>query len=321
MLFIVTHHLIIKGAGTCGYMTPYDYNRDGWFGLLVNGLVVGGVNIFVLISGYFGIKHLLKPILKLAVDLTVYGVVAYLIGVTIFDINFSLKGMIHGIDIHNWFVVQFALLVLSAPILESVLREKDTKTIGQWVVLLLIINVFFGYILGYVNVNGYNYLNFILLYFMARYVRVMKENKSPLYIHIKKYGILYWLLPSLLLMAGMICLWHLGHVPSSIRYFGYNNPLILLSSLSVFILFSSLNIRSIHINKIATGMFGVFLLHTPPEIIPIRNAYSSLIFQDFGYMGIFIEAIALFSVLTIIAVPVENINSRLLNIVYGIIKK
>lgn len=42
MLFIVTHHLIIKGAGTCGYMTPYDYNRDGWFGLLVNGLVVGG---------------------------------------------------------------------------------------------------------------------------------------------------------------------------------------------------------------------------------------------------------------------------------------
>ena len=42
MLFIVTHHLIIKGADTCGYITSYDYSIDGWFGLFINGLVVGG---------------------------------------------------------------------------------------------------------------------------------------------------------------------------------------------------------------------------------------------------------------------------------------
>lgn len=42
MLFIVAHHLIIKGADTCGYITPYDYHSDGWLGLFINGLVVGG---------------------------------------------------------------------------------------------------------------------------------------------------------------------------------------------------------------------------------------------------------------------------------------
>lgn len=42
MLFIVTHHLFIKGADTCGYLTPYSYDKDGWLGLFVNSLAIGG---------------------------------------------------------------------------------------------------------------------------------------------------------------------------------------------------------------------------------------------------------------------------------------
>ena len=42
MLFIVTHHLLIKGASTWGYLEPYDYNKDGLFGLFAESLIVGG---------------------------------------------------------------------------------------------------------------------------------------------------------------------------------------------------------------------------------------------------------------------------------------
>ncbi len=55
MLFIVCHHLVIKGADTCGYVTPYTYEKDGLIGIFINSFVVGGVNLFVLISGYFGV--------------------------------------------------------------------------------------------------------------------------------------------------------------------------------------------------------------------------------------------------------------------------
>ncbi|MCH3980523.1 MAG: hypothetical protein LKE41_01130 [Prevotella sp.] len=154
MLFIVTHHLIIKDADTCGYMTSYDYPTDGWLGLFINGLVVG-VNLFILISRYFGIKHIVKPLFKLGIDLVVYGLIAYLIGVLFLGISFSISGLIHGIDIHNWFVIHFALLVLSAPILEAALQGKSSDCLFRWIVLPLIINVFFGYLLGNINVNGH----------------------------------------------------------------------------------------------------------------------------------------------------------------------
>ena len=42
MFGIIVHHLVIKGASTCGYIEPYDYNRDGVIGLMLNSLVVGG---------------------------------------------------------------------------------------------------------------------------------------------------------------------------------------------------------------------------------------------------------------------------------------
>lgn len=43
---IILHHLVIKGASTCGYLSPYDFSRDGVMGLLLNSLVIGGGELF-----------------------------------------------------------------------------------------------------------------------------------------------------------------------------------------------------------------------------------------------------------------------------------
>lgn len=46
MFGIVLHHLVIKGASTCGYVTPYNYEKDGFIGLILNSLVIGGGELF-----------------------------------------------------------------------------------------------------------------------------------------------------------------------------------------------------------------------------------------------------------------------------------
>lgn len=321
MLFIVCHHLVIKGADTCGYVTPYTYEKDGLIGIFINSFVVGGVNLFVLISGYFGIRKLIQPLLKLGIDLVVYGLIAYILGVLFLHIDFSISGMAHGIDLHNWFVIHFALLILMSPILESALQGQTSKTLQKWIFLLLIINVVFGYILGYVNINGYNYLNFILLYVMARYIRVLKEGHHKFSETISKYSLFGYFLSAFLLVAGVMILYYSGHFHHSDKYFGYNNPLILLSAFALFCYFSSLKIQSKTINTIATGMFGVFLMHTPPEIIPIRNQYSSVIFKSYGYAGLMLEAVCLFVILTFISIFIEQFNKKIVNHIYVIIKK
>ena len=42
MLFIVTHHLVIKGADTVGYITPYSVEASGFAGVVINSFVGGG---------------------------------------------------------------------------------------------------------------------------------------------------------------------------------------------------------------------------------------------------------------------------------------
>lgn len=45
MMFIVCHHLIIKGANTCGYINGYALDRDGYIGLIINSLCVLGKSV------------------------------------------------------------------------------------------------------------------------------------------------------------------------------------------------------------------------------------------------------------------------------------
>ena len=42
MLFIVCHHLVIKGADTCGYVTPYTYEEFGLMGCYIMSVVEWG---------------------------------------------------------------------------------------------------------------------------------------------------------------------------------------------------------------------------------------------------------------------------------------
>ena len=42
MMMVVVHHLVIKSAGTCGYLEPWNAQEDGYMGLAINSIVVGG---------------------------------------------------------------------------------------------------------------------------------------------------------------------------------------------------------------------------------------------------------------------------------------
>ena len=56
IFFITIHHLVIRGADTCGYSIPYTFDQ-GYIGIIINCFCIIGVNIFILISGWFGIKN------------------------------------------------------------------------------------------------------------------------------------------------------------------------------------------------------------------------------------------------------------------------
>ena len=275
MFLIVLHHFLIKGAATCGYTKPYFLQEDGLFGLCLNGFTIVGVNVFILISGWFGIKGSRKAvhqILRLVLDCIIYGSLSYVFCLLAFDCSFNFRELIKNqLFIYNWFVVSFIMLVIIAPMLEKIISNSTDKEMLQYLGLLTVINILFGYLLGNLNANGYNVLNFIYLYFVARILR--RYSTTILYKKIFHFGLLIWIIISIVLAVGFV--FYSKYVPYStahtIKYFAYNNPLILLSSVTFFGWFSLLRLQRNWINIFAQGTFGTFLLHTTITIQHYRN--------------------------------------------------
>lgn len=311
MLFIIVHHHLTNVAQTCGYDTLYDYNKDGIAGVIINGSVVGGVNLFVMISGYFGVRHTLRKLLKLFIDVIFFGSIAYLISLLFLPYTFSISSLFASIDFrYYWFVTHYVILVLIAPILEYALKGQNSIVVGKWVLIFFVINVIFGFFLEESTLlTGYNYTNFVLLYLMARYIRLIKEERKKIYINICAKGMFYWIICSLLLSLGLIFLCKIHKVPASIHYFGYNNPILLFACFFLFTYFTKFSFYSRTINWLATGMFGVYLMHTSYSLGKVWHGYASIFYIHFGYAGLIASSILLLAILSFFAIFIEKFTS------------
>lgn len=320
MFFIVTHHLVIKGADTAGYITPYNVMTHGMTGVLINSFVVGGVNMFVLITGWYGVKHVWKGMLRLFVDCVVFGAVSYGLLLLLSNHAFNLKELVISmIFTKNWFVVAYMMLLLLAPIIEKSLVDVNIRQLSYWLFLLTVFNLFFGYYLGVVNNNGYNVVHFVWLYYIARCLRLSRDNKWS--IKLQFHGIWIYAVLSLLLAFIYILASYYNHSIGAMRWFSYNNPILLASSISFFMWFSQYIFTSKVINILATGMFGVFLLHTTPYLIPFRNEVTNDIFIEYSYWGIMVEVVTIMIVCGIISIVINKVTNPFLNYVIEVTNK
>ena len=299
------HHLIIKGADTCGYVTTYDKATMGVCGVLLNSMFCGGVNLFILITGWFGIKKCCLSALHIFMSVAIFGILVFLFS-WIGNTNCSISHILAFVDFRNWFIVSYLMLVLVAPIIEKSLQNVNMKELTAWLILLTIFNVFCGYFLGQVNVNGYNVINFIYLYYVARWLRMLQENKKSKFLIYAKYGFGCWLFLSFLLGMGFLFLSTQNISINSVKYWAYNNPLVIGLSVSFFVMVTSWKIKRRYINWFASGMFGVFLLHSNSQILTMRNEYAAALFTDYSYFGLFLFGFCILFLGGILSAPIEK---------------
>lgn len=313
MFFIICHHLVIRSAQTCGYTHPFNINEDvlgGGIGLVANSLAVCGVNLFLLISGWFGVKRIWSQIVRLIVDCVIYCLIANLLCIFVFGYPFSWHELFFSCNfLNNWFVTAFIMFLLMIPLVERALENIDIKTLGKFIILLTVFNVLFGYCVGVLNTNGYNAINFVYLYVIGRYLRYCSS--YPFYKKWASHGYILWLLCVIPLVIGFLLLTHFVPWQESLsqKYFGYNNPFVLLSSVGLFLSFSVIQVHSLLINKLAKGVFGVFLLHTTSIFIYYRVTYIRTLYEEHGYVALLVVALLIFVIGSFIALFVENFKS------------
>lgn len=259
---VVLHY---NGGVAFNLVTPGSVNAYAL--LLLEALFIGGVNLFVLTSGYFLCSTQQRravKVLELVVQVMVMGALRYVILVLLGDMSFTPKGLFGYIIPNNYFMSLYLGLYLISPYINLAISKLTDKQLG---IMLAVLGVLFSlwptvldtiYFITDNHYNGlyptnsagsqygYSLLNFILMYLLGGYLRRVGAGKRS------TNGI------GILVCISLLLLWQLWH-PTVAR--AYCNPLVILLAVFVFRLFLSVQFQSKAINVLAKGAFTCFLLH------------------------------------------------------------
>ena len=143
--------------------------------MFFNFFSIVAVDVFILMSGWFGIKCSRLGFCKFVFQCAFFLVGAYLVGTCLSGTAPSIKELVNAFFIKQWFVQAYMLLYILSPVLNHFADYAERKV--QFIVLL----AFFVFELTYdvcfdtINVNishGYYVISFVGLYLLARYVRI-----------------------------------------------------------------------------------------------------------------------------------------------------
>lgn len=317
MLFIICHHWIVFILDNCGYHVPLGDTKQDYTSVFLNSFFIIGVNCYVLISGYFGIKLSWKPIKKIVGACLFYGALCYFISLAIPPFNsegFSFLTLLERMYPGNWwFLMEYIVLILLSPMLNKSIENIDSKTFRLYIILLLIVNVGIGYCLNdRVNKTGYNIMNFIMLYYIGRFLhRNFEQHAACLK---RKWLCLVYILSSVMLFLGFITLSkYVDSTRIALKWFGYNNPLVLISSIAFFLIFALTKMKnSVAINTIAASTLVVYICHSSNlSMSPIIRAIFAKVngWHDFplSYVCLLGYAIVVFAVIVGFDVSMKTI--------------
>ena len=236
----------------------------------IESLCIVCVNVYVLISGWFGIRTTPR---KLAGFLFTCLFYSFLLTAVIWAVKgfppISLKTLagcfLFGQD--YWFANSYLLLCIISPALNLLFEHSDRKTARFTVCAFLLVMVTFCWLHTMPEFKfGYSTISFIGLYLLGRYMRLYvfdSDRKS-----LNKWMAAAGYLVCAILLALMAFLVFRGGFSYFISrcVFSYLNPLTIMATVFLFLFFKYLKVNSSFVNTVAKSSFAVYLFHLNPFI-------------------------------------------------------
>ena len=303
MVMIMFHHFAYHGN------FEWNYNEITiphlWYNFILMGGKVG-VNIFVLISGFFLIENterLFQPkkLLKFWGQVVFYSITTYFLSIVLQINNFDIKQIIKicfPITYPGWwFASTYFMLYLIHPFLNKLLHDLN-KNVYQYLILLLVLCWSIIPTLTTQLFESNSLLWFITLYVIAGYAKIYGFNER---LKSKHYFFLFLivLVCSYLISVSFLVLGTKRNelAVHAIDFFGMERFPILLMALFLFMTFAKLKIKYTKwINVIASATFGVYLIHDSSyiryyiwwNIFKINQYQESLFLIPYSILVVFI---------------------------------
>lgn len=254
----------------CNYSLPssvtYAQQSGFWEHLpkLICTITTIQVNVFVLISGWFGIHTTLKKILNFYLVCAFYGVLTLGLSLFVLGTPFSVRNILLSFLPFSfmpgwWFVKAYLFLMLLAPLFNKAIDHMSKNEFVWILCALTIINVYCGFFARQaINPSGTNFMQLMYMYFIGRYL--------ALHVKIDSNKLRKWsLIGTIVGVTLYACIWILNdsilHIVKSVTFLNNNNPLALFNSIAIFLFFTTLQFKSKAVNWLAKGVFPVYLIH------------------------------------------------------------
>lgn len=140
MILIIMHHFSYHS----GFIL--DSSVSVLNKVTVNVFLIGGkigVNIFLIISGYFLINKDFKPsrLIKLALEIFFYSSIIYLLFLITGQIEFSFESLVHNffpiLTLRYWFITPYFIVYLLSPLINKFLNKINKKQHLLVIILLV----------------------------------------------------------------------------------------------------------------------------------------------------------------------------------------
>lgn len=311
MLLIVFSHFACHGG--------IDYTKFSINNAFLTIIEFGGkigVNIFILISGYFSCtsKFSVKRIMKLIVATEFYSILLMIISIMlnaqIFSKTLLLKSVFPlVIGDGYWFVSAYIILYVFSPILNSAVEKLSQRYLALIILFLISVYSIIPNFVGIVKrVNDYGVSTiiwFITLYLLGAYLR---KYSFKLFNNFKLSVILLISL-ILIMFTARVGVLYFGKSLNTIVYkfiyvFANSNlysVMPLLIAVLFFIVFYNINIASNSLlHNVAKATFGVYLIHD--NVLFRDYMWTNIIHTEIGYQCIWYPFYVILMVLILFAV-------------------
>ncbi len=270
------------------------------------------VNLFVLISGWFGIHTTLRKLIQFYVICAFYSILVYCISLFLPGTTFTLKDAIISFMPFSflpgwWFVKAYLFLLLLAPLFNKAIEYMSKQEYIWCLFALTLINVFYGFFCRQsINPNGCNFMQVMYMYFIGRYIALhVSFDKHKLH---KKSAIC-----AIIGVALYATVWILNdfylHWVSSLAFFNNNNPWSMFNTIAIFLFFVTMEFKSRSINWLAKGVFPVYLVHTSIWISAYWNNYFIGLYDKHDPFSAWTIVLVLFTIYFIVIVCFDHIRA------------
>lgn len=238
-----------------------------FFRLFSESISIVCVNVFVLISGWYGIKAKLSRFWEFLFQIYFLNIIIYYALLIIFGGNIEAMGIgkwIFLLSNRYWFVRAYIILYICSPILNTFVDKVSKKQIEQFLIAFFIAQIIIGFWWGVDFSAGYSFLSFMGLYVLARYMYLypIKFTKLNKYVYLAMYFVVTMITTAITLMMVI-------KDENAGWFYYYNSPLVILASVCLLLFFAKISIKNKIVNWVAISCFAAYVIHCTPAFAPI----------------------------------------------------